>query len=93
MIAKLDLINGLLEFGSGIFMIPNIIRIAKDKEIKGVTTIPTVYFTAWGLFNVTAFYSGMNLPLSVIGGFTVTIANVIWLSMVYYFKYKNKLKT
>jgi hypothetical protein len=82
-----DLVNGLFECCSGFFCWINIFKLIKDKELKGVSWIPLSFFTLWGFWNL-FYYPSLNQTLSFIGGISIVIANVVWLSLVFYYKKK-----
>lgn len=84
-----DVINSLFESISGLLTLISVYRLYKDKELKGVSIYPTLFFTLWGFWNI-YFYSYNNFPYSFYGGLLITIVNVIWLSMIYYYKFKYK---
>lgn len=87
---NIDLINGGFELCSGLFQIINIVKLIKDKEVKGVSLYPFLLFTTWGIWNL-YYYPSLNQTLSFIGGIFITITNVIWIGLaVYYKQFKNK---
>lgn len=80
-----DLINGSFELLSGVFSTINIFRLIKDKEVKGISFIPILFFTLWGIWNL-YFYSNLGLTLSFIGGICITVVNTIWLMLYTYYR-------
>lgn len=85
-LSMIDIINGFFEIIGGIVGILNIKSIIKDKEVKGVSYFVTLFFSSWGIWNC-YFYFSLNLFLSLLGSFIMTIVNIVWLILV--FKYKN----
>jgi uncharacterized membrane protein YfcA len=85
-----DLINGIIEFISSLFVILNIIKLYKDKEVKGVSIICTIFFTSWGIWNI-YFYPANKLYLSFIGGLFIALFNSIWVGQMFYYNHKNKI--
>jgi hypothetical protein len=81
-----DIINGLFEMFAGIFISLNIIRLYKDKEVKGVSLIAIIFFFLWGVWN-TIFYPINNLWYSFYGGLLVASMNLIWVSQLIYYSY------
>lgn len=84
-----DLINGTLELTSALFCTINIFRLVKDKQIKGVSWIPTLFYAFWGIWNL-YYYPSLHQTLSFIGGMFIVATNVVWLSLVYYYNKQNK---
>lgn len=84
-----DLINGLFEFCGGLMIFMNVRQIWKDKAVKGVHWIPTMFFTAWGFWNL-FFYPHLHQWLSFSGGLCIVIGNTAWvILMLKYWKSKN----
>lgn len=84
-----DIINGAFEILSGAFTAINIQQLVKDKTLKGVSWIPTGFFTLWGAWNL-YFYSSLGLTISFIGSISIFVANMIWLGLVFYYKHRPK---
>jgi len=84
-----DLINGCFELAAGGFCLINIRQLYKDKKLMGISWIPTFFFTLWGIWNL-FYYPSLGQTLSFIGGISIFTFNTIWLSMVFYYNYKNK---
>jgi hypothetical protein len=84
-----DLINGLFEGIGGILNTITIYRVVKDKGIKGVSTIPTIFFILWGIWNL-YYYPSLNQPYSFIGGILIVITNIIWVALVIKYYIQNK---
>lgn len=83
-----DLINGLFEFSGGLFILRNIVTLLKDKQVKGVSILSTFYFCSWGAYNL-FFYPHLNQWLSFTGSIFITIVNLIYVSLMIYYKKKN----
>jgi tetrahydromethanopterin S-methyltransferase subunit D len=82
-----DLINGVFECIGGLLILISIYRLYKDKEVKGVSWVPTLFFTGWGLWNI-CFYFINGLLFSFIGGFIVATTSIIWLIQLVYYSRK-----
>ncbi len=79
-----DLINGALEFGSALLMLMNVRRLTIDKGISGVSLVPTVFFDAWGFWNL-YYYPALNQWWSFAGGACLVSVNVIWTGLAFYY--------
>ena len=84
-----DIINGSFEFLGGLFYIINIVRLYKDKTIKGVSWLPVAFFCTWGLWNL-HYYSSLNQWFSFYGGILLASVNIYWILLVFYYKFKSK---
>lgn len=81
-----DLINASFELSGGFFVLNHCRVLLRDKEVKGVSIISTVFFALWGLWNL-GFYYSIELYISWIGGMIITFANFFWIYLL--IKYKN----
>jgi hypothetical protein len=84
-----DLINGSYEFLASPFMLLSIIKLYKDKQVKGISWVHVFYFTSWGYWNL-YYYPHLNQKISFIGGIFVVIINTIWLLQIIYYLRKGK---
>lgn len=82
-----DVINGLFESLGSIFILFSIIKLHKEKKVKGVDHKHIVFFTLWGFWNL-YYYPSLNQSLSFVGGILIVIANVIWVSQIIYYERK-----
>lgn len=87
---NIDLINGMFEVLAG-FMILNHCRILyKDKQVKGVSILSTVFFSLWGFWNL-YYYPALDQWISFVCGILIVCANLLWVSMmIYYSKRRNQ---
>ena len=81
-----DLINGVYELVGGLFILLNVIRIHRDKKVRGVSVIAVAFFTSWGYWNL-YYYPHLSQWASAIGGLFIAVMNTIWVSqMIYYIR-------
>jgi len=85
-----DIINGVFEIFGGIFIIPSILKVLKEKSVKGINWVTTLFFTCWGLWNL-IFYPVQGLKMSFYGGVFLVLANLTWLVLLIYYQRKEKL--
>jgi len=87
-----DLINSLYEFCGGFVIILSIIKLHRDKMVKGVHWIQILFFMSWGYWNL-FYYFHLDQFMSWIAGMFIVATNTIWfLQMIYYIrKEKNEL--
>lgn len=86
-----DVINGLFEFFGGSLLLLNIIRLRKDRCIKGVSWTPVAFFTTWGLWNL-YYYPSLEQWFSFFGGLFIVAINSIWLIQVFYYSRRKEGK-
>jgi hypothetical protein len=82
-----DFINGSFEFLAGFFVLNHCRIVLKDKKVKGVSIISTIFFTSWGFWNL-YYYPHLNQWLSFIGGIFIVSANTLWVILMIYFRRK-----
>lgn len=80
-----DAINGTFELFGALSGLANIRQLIKDKEVKGVAWHVTLFFVAWGLWNL-YFYSHLHQWLSLAAGVGITATNVVWLGLLFRYK-------
>jgi ABC-type transport system involved in cytochrome c biogenesis permease subunit len=83
-----DLINGTFESLGSVFILFSIIKLHKEKQVKGVDYKHIAFFTIWGIWNL-YYYPSLNQRLSFIGGILIVIANVVWVSQIIYYSRVN----
>lgn len=85
----MDSINSMFEFTGGFFILFNCIKLHKDKQIKGVSFVPVIFFTMWGLWNP-IYYSSISQWYSTVGSICTTLVNAVWLSQMFYYWRKER---
>ena len=86
-----DLINGSFECFGGTLLCINIYRLLRDKQVRGISLIPVIFFTLWGYWNL-FYYPHLNQWVSFFGGILVVLANTMWVLMAIYYKRNPKGK-
>ena len=81
---KPDTINGLFEFAGAGFLSLNVIKMYKDKILKGYNWWATVFFTSWGLWNL-YYYPYLDQWFSFWGGCAIVFVNTIWIGQIIYY--------
>ena len=84
-----DVVNGFYEIFAGLFILNNCRIVIKDKNVKGVSIISTVFFTTWGIWNL-YYYPTLNQWASFYGGISVVGANMVWVILMMYYRRKEK---
>lgn len=87
-----DLINGLFEIFSGLFVLNHCRVILKDKQVAGVSIISVLFFVVWGMWNL-YYYPHLGQNISFYGGIFICFANIVWVSLLIKYKLlQNQLK-
>jgi hypothetical protein len=76
-----DLINGLFELAGAIALGANVLKLLRDRQVRGVHWASTVFFTSWGFWNL-IYYPTLGQWFSLAGGACIVIVNMIWLLLV-----------
>lgn len=76
-----DHINALFEAAGCLFVLANCRAVLRDKRVAGVSIAATVYFTAWGIWNL-YFYPSLNQAWSFYAGAALASANFIWVCLL-----------
>lgn len=80
----MDLINGSFEVLGAFFILPSIVKLHRDKAVRGVSWLHVSFFWAWGLWNL-LYYPSLGQWWSFYGGVGVIAANTIWLGQLLYY--------
>lgn len=75
-----DLINGGFELIGAIFTWRNAWQLRNDREIKGVYWPTTLFFAAWGVWNL-FYYPALQQWASFVGGVALVAGNLAWVAM------------
>ena len=79
-----DLVNGTFETTGGVLYWMNVVRLYKDKEVKGVFWPVQAFFSVWGIWNI-FYYSGLDQWASFFGGIFFCAGNITWTIMAAYY--------
>lgn len=79
-----DTINGGFELSGAVFQLLNVRALLRDRCISGVSWVPVVMFTAWGLWNL-FYYPHLGQWLSFWGGVALVMVNVTWVVLLAWF--------
>lgn len=76
-----DLINAIFEIGGAVAIL-NHCRVAyRDKAVNGVSILSTIFFTAWGFWNM-YYYPSLGQWISFYAGITIALSNMVWVSLL-----------
>jgi len=86
-----DMINGCFQFFGGVLLFRNSYLLLKHKKIRGVSLLPTIFFSVWGFWNL-FYYPYLEQMISFYAGITVVSANTLWIVLAIYYRFKWKKK-
>lgn len=75
-----DVVNAAFECMGAIALTRNVAALMRDKKVRGVSLAPTVFFTAWGFWNL-YFYPSLGQWCSFFAGLLPAALNVCWLTL------------
>lgn len=84
-----DMVNGTWELFGAPFILLSIIKLYKDKKVKGVSWVHAGFFAIWGYWNL-FYYPHLDQWWSFFGGMATTITNTVWISQLIYYTRKGK---
>lgn len=87
-----DIINGIFESCGAVFILLSIIKLHKDRKVRGVNWIHVGFFASWGYWNL-YYYPSLGQWFSFIGGIGIMVTNTIWLGQLMYFTWLEKIET
>ena len=79
-----DFLNGSFELAGGLFILLSILKLHKEKKVRGVSYVHVGYFTVWGYWNI-YYYPYLDQWISFIGGLSVVLVNTFWLGQIIYY--------
>lgn len=86
-----DSVNGLFEFLAGFAILNHCYTLHRDKQIRGVSVLSTLFFTSWGYWNL-YYYPHLNQWASFAGGLSIVTANTLWIGMMWYYMQRERLE-
>lgn len=82
-----DTINACFESLGCLFILPSIIRLHREKEVRGISWVHAAFFWVWGAWNI-YYYPSLDQWYSFIGGIGIFIANTVWMAQLLYWSRK-----
>jgi len=79
-----DSVNGLFEVLAGAFISLSVLKLHKEKLVRGVSWKHVGFFWLWGAWNL-YYYPSLDQWMSLVGGVVVMVMNTIWLSQLIYY--------
>lgn len=85
-----DMINGSFQMIAAPFISLSIVKLYKEKKVRGISYLHVAFFTCWGFWNL-FYYPYLGQWSSFVGGIVIVMVNLIWLiQMIYYVRLERK---
>ncbi len=78
-----DMINGTLEFAGGLFILLSVVKLHRDKIVRGVSLVHASFFSVWGYWNL-FYYPHLDQWMSFAGGVFIVATNTVWIIQLLY---------
>ncbi|WP_167632472.1 hypothetical protein [Mariprofundus ferrooxydans] len=82
----MDAINALFEFGVFLAVVPSILALLRDRQVRGMSLLTPLFFTSWGFWNI-FYYPHLDQFWSAAAAVLLTITNSIYLVLLLKYKY------
>jgi len=85
-----DQINGVMVLVGSAFVVFNIVKLYRDKELKGAHWAPVAFFMSmnyWGMY----FFSQLDQWWSFAGVVGMSVTHTIWLGQIFYYTRKRRM--
>ena len=92
MIVWPDAVNGCYELLGAPFIGLSVMKLYKEKVVRGVSWLAVAFFASWGYWNM-FYYSNLHQWCSFAGGLCIVTVNTIWLGQMLYYINKEKHDT
>lgn len=79
-----DLINGLFETVGAVFLFGSLLKLRRDREVRGIEWKAVAFFFSFGVWNLW-FYPSAGLYWSFCGGVLIALMNLLWLCHLAYY--------
>lgn len=85
-----DSVNGIFEFSGGVFLWANCYRLWKDKQVKGVSVMVSLFWSSWSMWNL-YYYPHLGQWASFAGAANIAVPNMVWAIMAMHYSKKVNL--
>jgi len=81
-----DMINSSFELIAAPFILLSILKLYREKKVRGISCWHVLFFTCWGFWNL-FYYPHLGQWSSFIGGLAIVVVNSIWVIQMIYYNY------
>ena len=82
-----DMVNVLFELVGGLMLWGNVVRLYRDKMVRGVHWTYMSFFAIWGWWNL-YYYPYLDQWWSFAGGVSLVVANSVWIAQLFYYNWR-----
>lgn len=79
-----DTVNGAFELAGGLFILQSILRLHREKIVRGVSWVHVGFFSTWGVWNL-FYYPYLGQWMSYAGSIGIVAANTYWLLQILHY--------
>jgi hypothetical protein len=79
-----DIVNGIFESLGGFFIMFSVVKLYRDKQVRGVSWVHAGFFSSWGYWNL-YYYPHLDQWFSFWGGVLLVSINTFWLGQLLYY--------
>lgn len=79
-----DIVNSLFHWTAGLFVLLSVIKLWREKKVRGVSWLHCAFFASLGYWNL-FYFSSLGQWWSFCGGIGIVIASTVWLVQVLYY--------
>ena len=79
-----DLLNGCFEFIGSLTIWANVLKLRRDKEVKGTHWEMMIFFACWAGFNL-IYYPHLNQMWSLAGATSMFVSEWVWVGLACYY--------
>ena len=83
-----DQINSGFIFVAGIFYVLNLLKLIKDKDVKGISKLSIVFFSIWNIWTLFFFLMVTEFWWTIGAYIIVTVLNIVYIILM--IKYSRK---
>tara|TARA_R100000329_G_scaffold77133_1_gene66308 strand:- start:32 stop:307 length:276 start_codon:yes stop_codon:yes gene_type:complete len=77
-----DQINSGFIFVAGIFYVLNLLKLIKDKDVKGISKLSIVFFSIWNIWTLFFFLMVTEFWWTIGAYIIVTVLNVVYIILM-----------
>jgi hypothetical protein len=85
-----DMVVAFFEAVSAVLICVSVVKLHKDKKVRGVSAWPVTFFALWGWWNI-YWYSFIDAPYAWWAGLGVVAANTTWAVQMIYWVWRERL--
>lgn len=81
-----DFVNGCFEAVGAVSAWSNFVRLRRDRQVKGIVWQFTIFWFAWGIWNL-YYYPSLGQQFSFWAGIALVAGNCAWLGLLAWIRF------